>query len=222
MKTNLKNLILLIIGVVLLMFLATFLFTRHAFSNLFDYSLTGQIGDTIGGIASPIIGLMGAVLVYLSFREQIEANTIQRDALRNEIKRSDATKDFQALLDIFKQIKEDYSNLEYLNTKGKRALVNFKLDFRKQPKISMKKAFYKDFTFLLEVLNILIERSKSLELNKNDSSLLLKLIILFYNSKLETHVIGLINVCESKQIGLNFMQKLKVLKENIRVVALTN
>lgn len=39
-----------------------------------DFSKSGQIGDTIAGITSPIIGLFAAFLVYLSFEQQRLAN----------------------------------------------------------------------------------------------------------------------------------------------------
>jgi len=45
----------------------------------------GDIGNAIGGITSPFVGLIGAILVYLSFEQQIEANRIQRLALRSQI-----------------------------------------------------------------------------------------------------------------------------------------
>lgn len=39
-----------------------------------DFSESGQIGDTIAGITSPLIGLFAAFLVYLSFEQQRLAN----------------------------------------------------------------------------------------------------------------------------------------------------
>lgn len=48
----------------------------------------GVVGDAIGGIMSPIIGLIGAVLVFVSFNEQRKANDIilksQREGSINE------------------------------------------------------------------------------------------------------------------------------------------
>lgn len=41
---------------------------KHGFRN------TGQIGDTIGGITAPFVGLLSAYLVYISFKAQIAAN----------------------------------------------------------------------------------------------------------------------------------------------------
>lgn len=37
---------------------------------------TGPIGDTIGGLTAPIIGLIGSLLVYYSFKAQLRANKI--------------------------------------------------------------------------------------------------------------------------------------------------
>ncbi len=39
----------------------------------------GSLGDVIAGATAPIIGLFAAILVYLSFRAQIEANKIVRE-----------------------------------------------------------------------------------------------------------------------------------------------
>ena len=50
------------------------LFTQPAFFDVFDFSNSGQIGDTIGGITAPFISSIAAVLVYLALREQVKAN----------------------------------------------------------------------------------------------------------------------------------------------------
>lgn len=39
-----------------------------------SFNETGEIGDTIGGITAPFIGFFAAILVYLAFRAQIDAN----------------------------------------------------------------------------------------------------------------------------------------------------
>jgi len=73
----------LILGIGLVFF-SVYIFTRPALFDVWDFSNTGQIGDTIGGITAPIINLVGAYLVYISFQAQINANKIQSDALRDE------------------------------------------------------------------------------------------------------------------------------------------
>lgn len=52
-------------------------------SGWIDFSNTGEIGDTIGGLTAPVIGIIGAWLVFLSFREQWITNQIQYREIRN-------------------------------------------------------------------------------------------------------------------------------------------
>lgn len=42
-------------------------------------TISGPVGDTVGGMTAPIIGLISAILIYRSFRAQIEANDSQRN-----------------------------------------------------------------------------------------------------------------------------------------------
>jgi hypothetical protein len=51
-------------------------------------STRGLTGDFLGGVASPFVGLVSAILVYLSFQQQIRANKIQMEALKQESKRN--------------------------------------------------------------------------------------------------------------------------------------
>jgi hypothetical protein len=61
-------------------------------------STRGLTGDFLGGVASPFIGLVSAILVYLSFQQQIRANKIQMEALKQESKRNN----IRATLNILK------------------------------------------------------------------------------------------------------------------------
>ncbi|EKA87698.1 hypothetical protein [Bacteroides fragilis] len=61
---------------ILFSFLSPILFTS-SFSN-WDFTETGQIGDTIGGIMNPFIAIAGVISTFLAFFMQIEANKIQR------------------------------------------------------------------------------------------------------------------------------------------------
>lgn len=60
----------LTISLVLFVLVAPVLFTRESFLTNFDFTQTGQIGDTIGGITAPIIGILNAVLLYITLRRQ--------------------------------------------------------------------------------------------------------------------------------------------------------
>jgi hypothetical protein len=65
-------------GVVFVL-LAPFLFTLNSCWSGLNFTATGQIGDTIGGITSPIVNLIGAVLVYYALKAQTQANLMVQD-----------------------------------------------------------------------------------------------------------------------------------------------
>ena len=70
-----------------------------------DFTNTGNIGDTIGGITAPFINILGAILVFLALKAQIQANLV----VQNQIDRQDAEKKLE---DESKQLNQYYSNLK--------------------------------------------------------------------------------------------------------------
>ncbi len=89
-------------------------FTRPAYFDAWDFSNTGQIGGTIGGITSPIINLIGALLVYFSFQQQLRANQIQINALDEEKERNRNNRKFENYHSNFEAIKNHLDNLEFI------------------------------------------------------------------------------------------------------------
>lgn len=69
---------------VIISFAAPWLFTRQEISIL-DFSNTGEIGDTIGGIMGPFIGLAGVILTFLAFYLQYKANKIQIENFNTQL-----------------------------------------------------------------------------------------------------------------------------------------
>ena len=57
---------------------APFILTRSSICDMFDFSSTGEIGDTIGGTTAPIIGLISIILLYLTLQEQVKFNRSQQ------------------------------------------------------------------------------------------------------------------------------------------------
>ncbi|MBK9555161.1 MAG: hypothetical protein IPO47_04870 [Bacteroidetes bacterium] len=49
-----------------------------------DFSNTGEIGDTIGGIMTPFIAIIGAFVTFIAFWVQYEANRSQRKDIQIE------------------------------------------------------------------------------------------------------------------------------------------
>lgn len=74
-------------------------------SGFVDFSTTGSIGDTIGGITAPFINILGAILIFLALKAQIQANLI----IQNQIDRQD---DEKRLENESKQLNQYYSNLK--------------------------------------------------------------------------------------------------------------
>ncbi len=60
--------------VLLIILIVPNLLTLPAIWSRLDFSETGQLGDTIGGLTAPFINGLSVVLVYLAFKEQIKAN----------------------------------------------------------------------------------------------------------------------------------------------------
>lgn len=48
----------------------------------FDFTETGQIGDTIGGTMSPFVAIAGVLMTFIAFLMQVRANEIQREQLK--------------------------------------------------------------------------------------------------------------------------------------------
>lgn len=88
-------------------------------SLLSTTSDSGTIGDTIGGSSAPIIGLLSAILIYLSFKAQIDAN----NAVREEA-------NFRYILEEFNHVKQSFTDFEYKSpsttntSRGKEAIKN--------------------------------------------------------------------------------------------------
>lgn len=117
--------------------LAPFLFTRTF--GLIDFTETGTIGDTIGGITAPIIGLIGAVLVFLALKAQIQANILVQRQIENQ--------------EIEKKLELESSQLNKLYENLKSSIDNFSFttldtwDFHNNENKELKgsEAFYKLF-----------------------------------------------------------------------------
>lgn len=85
--TRLSVLCIIIAGILLLFSgIAPILFTNS--SSRLDFTETGQIGDTIGGIMNPFIAIGGVIMTFLAFYMQIRANKIQREQFQKTLNRS--------------------------------------------------------------------------------------------------------------------------------------
>lgn len=107
--------------------------------GLIDFSNTGAIGDTIGGITAPFINILGAVLVFLALESQIEANL----SLQEQVERQDQEKKLEIesknLNQLYDNLKSSIDNFRY-TTLDRRKLGNIE-----KLELSGSEAIYKLF-----------------------------------------------------------------------------
>lgn len=87
-EKNKKRILIGGIIIVVVGFFAPLLFTLPTFTGV-DFSSTGNIGSTIGGITAPFFALVSAMLVYFSFDAQVQINIEQQKQILSQQKRLD-------------------------------------------------------------------------------------------------------------------------------------
>lgn len=68
-----KYLIAVAFIILIFSFFTPYIFTRN---GIVDFSNTGPIGDTIGGVMNPFIGIVSIIVMFLAFYMQFKANKI--------------------------------------------------------------------------------------------------------------------------------------------------
>lgn len=133
-KKNQKQAYVILFAGIAIMLIAPFIFTR---SWLISFKDTGPIGDTIGGITAPIVNLIAAVLVYLSFRQQLVANEIQIELIRSSKSDENARIEKELLKIHLEEIKDSIKHLSYhsiyqtrARKYGAEAVESFEIDYR--------------------------------------------------------------------------------------------
>ena len=175
---------------ILLSFLSLYIITRPAILNEFDFSNTGSIGDTIGGITAPIINLIGALLVYITFKEQFNANKIQLDLLNLEIENQKNDRNFHIILKLFDELKNDFRNLNNANYKGTSAINAFVNKFDdtwtdEKFWIHLGQPIYSEFKFILSEYELISVQLIKGNIRDNEKSMFKPLLINYFISHLE-------------------------------------
>jgi hypothetical protein len=79
----------------------------------FNFAATGQIGDTIGGITSPIVNMTGALLVYFAFREQVRANEILQTQITEQKTNRKEDNESETLFEIYGYLVDAIDNFSF-------------------------------------------------------------------------------------------------------------
>lgn len=169
----------------------------------FDDS-TGHVGDTIGGISAPFVGLLSAFLLYYSFREQVRANQLQRDALVEQRINAEDLASFETLLMLFNEINSNVDTMMYEGIYEDTELlygVTALRAFAKDLDAAQEKGGWvgtlhypaemtRRLQWTLRSLRLLIEHVNSSRISELRKTILLERIRLFFQLKLHTHLRG--------------------------------
>lgn len=63
------------------------------------------LGDLINGLTAPIIGIIGAMLIYISFKEQVKSNRFQFQSLCE-------LREWELLYRLYEELKDDLRNIQ--------------------------------------------------------------------------------------------------------------
>jgi len=191
---------------VVAVFLSPWLFTGNGFERL-NFANTGQIGDTIGGLTAPVIGILNAVLLWWTIRKQNQQIADQNRQINAYNIDSEIQQRIQSIRDIRKNLVLIFRIRGSSGTKqvkGKEAILLVKNILEKE------EGFYKEFyvhgtewvAFFDELKDIVLESYFLIKLNhKSDKPLedksRLYYVIMFQNNgvrelyqKLNTFIIN--------------------------------
>jgi hypothetical protein len=70
-----------------------------------DIHSKAALGDTINGLTAPLIGIIGAILIYISFKEQVKSNRFHFQALHEQ-------REWDLLYRLYEELKVDLKNLQ--------------------------------------------------------------------------------------------------------------
>lgn len=87
------------IVMILMAIIAPYVFTRPVFASELNFTGKGAIGDTIGGLMNPFIGLAGVLLTFLAFYIQYLAN----EKIENQFRLQQFESQFYEMLRLHKE-----------------------------------------------------------------------------------------------------------------------
>lgn len=94
-----------IVGFALILILFILIFTRQSVVAHMQLKGVNEVGDAINGLTAPIIGIAGAILVFISFREQVKANRIQFQTLNEQ-------RDLELMYRFYEELKDDLRRMQ--------------------------------------------------------------------------------------------------------------
>jgi len=147
---------------------------------------TGFIGDTIGGITSPITNIIGSILVFLALKAQINANEIIQKQIDNqEIK--DKKRDISSQLHrLYNTLEEniknynfrgfnsdfDYDETDHKEFKGSDGIHKFfrtiRCDFHQSEESLLETTCITELLSILQLCNLILKKLESNDIDDKE------------------------------------------------------
>jgi hypothetical protein len=222
---NKKSKWFLFIGIVIIIVISPTFLTLPALFKFWDFSQSGQIGDTIGGITAPIINLLGAILVYLSFNEQIKANNLQRGSLDNEIKKNIEQRNYNSIIHDIDNLRADINDFRIFDanaSQGMNALYEFQKTIANAKtkealeQIVTTQPFF-NFYFLIASTDNIFTTIKKNDINDDDKRTLMKKLIYLYSSKIGPYAILILSRLNEFKVSNDLINLLTIAEMKLRV-----
>ncbi|MEG1666600.1 hypothetical protein [Chryseobacterium sp.] len=90
-----------------------FILTREFFLEKFNFSSTGQIGDTIGGTTAPFLNLIGAFLVFYALKAQVKANELIQKQIDKENIEKECDNETNNLNQLYSYLTENINGFQF-------------------------------------------------------------------------------------------------------------
>ena len=103
--------LLLVGGLVILVI--PFILTGKYFHERFNFSETGQIGDTIGGITAPFMNLIGAFLVFYALQAQVKANELIQGQIDKDNEEKECENEGQNLNQLYSYLTDSINSFHF-------------------------------------------------------------------------------------------------------------
>jgi hypothetical protein len=97
----------------LIILILPFLLTGQYFLERFNFSETGQIGDTIGGITAPFMSLIGAFLVFYALKAQVKANELIQYQIEKDNDEKECENEGQNLNQLYSYLTESIATFHF-------------------------------------------------------------------------------------------------------------
>lgn len=100
------------VGIVIIL-IAPVILTRPAIWSWADFSNSADIGETIGGITAPVVGILSAVLLFFALMQQVKTNELTQQQIAAQNKKDALRSESDAIHQLYNNLKQNIDSFSY-------------------------------------------------------------------------------------------------------------